>query len=113
MSQPNNLEIYVNQESWSQNVSIYIIGTNQNGDRFLVKPMDVIFQQFDPTNPVQLKPSIQVSGVLSQQFLPALRDAIIKAGYKDKQNDIEHIQNHLKDMQKIVFSQLKINEVTK
>lgn len=108
MSQKNlNLEIFVDQQDWNDEVRIFITGTAQNGNRFLAKPVDLVFEE-KPGHLIA-EPTFKVSGLMSKTFLPALRDAIIKAGYKDKQTDVEHIQNHLKDMQKIVFKQLGIS----
>lgn len=99
------LEIFLENRPWTAETAIWIISEDHYGNRHVAKPMELVFNLHSEGCVVE--PTLLISGAISRDFLPALRDAIIKAGYQDTADTkaLAFLKDHLKDMRRLVFDQ--------
>ena len=96
------LEIYFEERPYALETACFIVGEDQNGKRFYMKPTPIVFEH-DEDLSKPIAPTFVFSGQASRQFLPALSDALIRNGYKNKDESTKHLEGHLEDMRRLVF----------
>lgn len=99
------VKIYIQQSNISRETSIYIFDGHPDGKRELAKPIDLVFE---PVNEAEvMEPTLSIRGYPGNNFLQELSNALIEAGFRDKQvnnsGEIKRLENHLDDMRRIVF----------
>ena len=99
------VEIFLDQQIWNQQTNVFIIGTDQNGRRFQAQPVQMNFVIGDEGKPME--PTLKFDGQMGAEFLQALHDALVNAGFRQKDTSGEAMRNHLEDMRKLVFEQNK------
>jgi hypothetical protein len=98
------LKFYFNTPVWADQVSIYLIGEDASGKRFIAKPMELSFGPIDEG--LQSDPTLKISGFISREFLPALANALAESGYRHESTDageLKATKAHLDDMRKLVL----------
>jgi len=101
------MKIFIEANNWQDSYNIYIVEEGHNGKRFLAKPMNLEFVEFNNTEPQE--PSIKISRVFGREtnFLQALSDALGKAGFSPKTieeniGELKAAKYHLEDLRKML-----------
>ena len=90
-------------------LGIYIIGKDEGGRRFVVKPLDMTFESLQEVTPGGVvEPSIRMNEWQAKSFLDSLAGELVRLGYapdaiKAKVGELESTKYHLEDMRKLVF----------
>ena len=106
------MKIYITQNEWKDTYDVYITEEGYKGQKLLAKPIDLVFEEFEPHS--LQEPTIKISRILGREtnFLQALSDALANAGYEPKtieenKGELKATKIHLEDMRKLVFAKEK------
>lgn len=100
------LKFYFRQEAWADQISIYLVGEDANGQRFLAEPMELKFTPINRDGSLSSKPTLEIGGFMSREFLPALANGLAESGYRADSTDageLKATKDHLADMKRLVF----------
>ncbi len=100
------IKVYLNQPLGFIGLDIYIVDEDpENGTYRVAEPMELKFKNVDLAGVD--RPTLHLGRLDGPQFLSALSEALINAGFRDKavskDGEIKRMENHLADMQKIAF----------
>lgn len=102
------VEVSIRQEFEWAGIGIYITARNENGQRFVVKPLNMTFETLTPTGGLAIEPTIRLDEYQAKTFLDSLANELIRLGYapdaiKAKAGELEATRYHLEDMRRMVL----------
>lgn len=103
------IQVVIQHEAQYPQVGIYIRNVDEkNGKVSYAIPSTIIFREVsDKDIGSIIEPTFKFSYFEGTQFLQALAQALVDAGFRDavvsKDGEIRRIENHLNDMRRLVF----------
>lgn len=97
------IKIYLRQVDYADKTDLYLVD-ERDGKKYFAEPMDLIFKTVNDSEIV--KPTLELSGYVAREFLPALSQALSESGYRPKTDEgkqIEALKYHLEDLRTLVF----------
>ena len=102
------MKIYIYQHPCEAGISVTFV-TERGNRRFYAKPINLEFTEVEEG--AAFEPTLKIPGEECRSFLASMAEALREKGIKPEESKlegkVEALQNHLKDMRRLVFKEGK------